>query len=818
MKKLYTLAALSLLGSSLAAQTISVEEAQQKAAKFLSKNNPSMFVATRGQSPLKLAYTSAQGDETYYHVFNYGQNGGFIIIGGDEAAQEVLGYSENGSFDINSIPSNLKAWLNGYDQQISYAIREVKAGRMTINKSKTATRAITKTNIEPLLNGIQWNQDDPYNSEIPTLGPGYTGNYAFATGCVATAGAQVMKYYNYPEKGYGTSDSYQIDYGVTILTFSADYANTTYDWSNMCNKYVGGETDVQKKAVGTLMYHIGVACGMSYGQIGNGGSSASSEKLATAMVKKFGYDKSMSYEYRTSYNDNDWEDLIYNELSNNRPVIYSGRTPNDEGHAFICEGYKDGVFYINWGWGGSSDGYYSLNGTLNPPAMGIGGGSAGFTLEHAAIIGIKPDEGSLTRISFQAAEFSLSAAMAASCSSVLIHGVQVGASSYKSYMYSTSSDVVNTSYGVRLNNASDSYDIVIGTGAFSNHNGPFYDNFTIPANIPVGTYSVAPIFKNENGEWQTAAGLPSTLPTLTVTAPTGIVFEEPIKISNDGNVLLDKFTISFKLKNASTSTYTEPLKIVLWGPDNRSILYLEATDIEAGASKSYLITESNCSDFYNYMNQPGNGVGSYTFSVQNNTLREYYYFNVTAPLNISYEMTDAEWGTICLPYDAEIPSGLTAYTITAVSGSAIVKTEVTSLAKNTPYLLNGAAGTYNFTGPNMTATGTFTEGLLTGTTATGQFAPVNSYVLQNLPSKNGVAFYKVQNRAELTLDPYHAFLRVPAGSAGMASFTLGTAESTGIEDIESAAQDGIAYDIFGNRVDASAKGIVIKNGAKYIIK
>ena len=274
-------------------QTVSVDEARAKAAAFL--NRTAGAKGGTATTDVQLAYTSQQGNETYYYVFNNGSDGqgGFVIIGGDETARTILGYSDNGAFDPNNIPENVKWWLSQYEQQISAAIKN--GGTTAAAKGGIGgVKSLAKADIEPLVK-TKWDQVAPYNTAIPWIfdsSANYTDADALATGCVATAAAQIMKYHEHPAKGTGSSSCTLILNGVT---FQADFESTTYQWDKMAdtydyNKYNNTEFDESENAVATLMYHCGVAADMQYGKIGGTGSSTTTVKMGTGLINYFGYE------------------------------------------------------------------------------------------------------------------------------------------------------------------------------------------------------------------------------------------------------------------------------------------------------------------------------------------------------------------------------------------------------------------------------------------------------------------------------------------------------------------------------------------------
>ena len=376
--------AFASLFTSAMSQEVSVDVAKGRALDFLSSQSvgPKYAKGTASSSDLKLAYTSKSEGKTCFYVFNVGDGDGFVIAGGDESARQILGYSTCGTFDYDQAPDNFRWWLSQYTEQIAHAEAPSQETLAAVAAYR-AKAAQTREDVAPLME-TSWNQTYPYNTEIPV----YESNGSpYLTGCVATAMAQVMKRWNYPEHGTG-SFSYTDD----GHTFSADFGNTTYDWDNMLTSYKGRPiTDDNIKAVGTLMYHAGVALEMNYGV---GESGASDSRVGPALVKYFGYDKSVRHESRNYFTDEGWEELIYNELSAGRPVPYSG-TPadSDTGHAFVCDGYQasTNMFHMNWGWGGVDNNYFTLRGdnALVPSGFGTGG----YNQSQEVTVNIKPDEG-----------------------------------------------------------------------------------------------------------------------------------------------------------------------------------------------------------------------------------------------------------------------------------------------------------------------------------------------------------------------------------------------------------------------------------------
>ncbi len=359
MRKIIVLLAVLLVAFQSTAQnvnshSITIDEAEQIAASFFDnvggkKSNSAKRQAKGVYGKPVLAYKAGTEQDVSFYVFN-NTTEGFVMIGGKSDMPSILGFSYTGAFDYGKAPDNFLWWMKQYETS------------GTIKKTSTNT---TKHSIAPLLT-TKWGQYEPFNNAIPSLGANYK---AFPTGCTATAMSQVMKYYGHPQNGIG-ANSYSITYnGTNTLNFSADFANTYYDWNNMLDDYSAGYNQTQADAVATLMYHAGVSENMKYSSL----SSADSKKGAIALINNFNYDRALTRGERKYFTDNDWENVIYNELANGRPVLYSGTSVNGDetiGHEFICHGYNADydLYAINWGWAGLYDGYFALTGkmALNP--------------------------------------------------------------------------------------------------------------------------------------------------------------------------------------------------------------------------------------------------------------------------------------------------------------------------------------------------------------------------------------------------------------------------------------------------------------------
>lgn len=346
---------LALGYSSLQAKRITQWQAQQQAYSFWGKQMPQ-----KAKAKSRTATTASPSDA--YYVFN-NDAGGFVIIAGDDAVTPVLGYTSTGSFDAENLPDGLKDLLKSYERQIA-----------ALGDNYVANQTATRTAFtgEKLLNTAKWNQGNPFNKYTPN-------NYV--TGCVATAGAIVMKHHGYPAKGTG-SHSYTWNGKTLTANFGHDY-----DWANMPTKYTVGN-DEAFDGVARLMSDLGVAVEMKYDKDGSG---AYIGNLVTALQKYYGYSKLSHLMAIEDVGAEAWNGRLREEIDANRPVLYAASDPARGGHAFVIDGYKDESFSVNWGWGGYCDGFYQI-GALNPESAGKPTGDK-YNVGQSAVFGMEPSDG-----------------------------------------------------------------------------------------------------------------------------------------------------------------------------------------------------------------------------------------------------------------------------------------------------------------------------------------------------------------------------------------------------------------------------------------
>lgn len=281
----------------------------------------------------------------------------------------VMGYTDQAVDAEVEMPANMKSWLDCVNQAAEYVNAHPEYTLGTASASSIV--------INPLLGGIKWNQDYPYNNFCPSGTP---------VGCVATAMAQVLYFYRYPEHGFNKKSYTQGSY-----TLSADFENTYYQWDNMFDTFINSCTDEQKTAVAELSYHCGVAANMNYAPEGSG---AWLERVPHALQKYFGYNSKAAVRNRCNYAYEDWSEMMISELQAGRPIIFAANS-SDVGHCFVIDGINaEGLFHVNWGWGGHYNGYFDI-GILNPHGTGIGGSQEdfGYCFGQGAVMQLCPEEG-----------------------------------------------------------------------------------------------------------------------------------------------------------------------------------------------------------------------------------------------------------------------------------------------------------------------------------------------------------------------------------------------------------------------------------------
>lgn len=396
MRRILLLAVCSLLTSVLLAGPVTKEQAQQVASQFLAGKSVTHRAPALDQLRTEVVLNAVdESGQPYLYAISQDKANGFVIVSGDDRFRSILGYSQTGSFDSANMPDNMRAWLQGYIEEMKYYIAK---GYQPQTGAAHRAAGVKKA-ISPLIQTL-WDQGEPYNQKCPDF---FTYGKS-VTGCVATAMAQVIYYTSYIKGGGNPSSTlapiaaYSCDRnwgGLGKVSVSAVPAGTKLDWGKMLLDYSGSSTADEENAVATLMQVCGASVHMDYANSDNGGSGASTSAVANAMITYFGYDNTTRLVVRDNYSYANWAELVYNEINNARPVLYGGQSSGG-GHAFVIDGYDgDELFHVNWGWGGHQNNYFALS-VMNPgDKSGIGAGSSndGYSYGQDAVIGIQIGSG-----------------------------------------------------------------------------------------------------------------------------------------------------------------------------------------------------------------------------------------------------------------------------------------------------------------------------------------------------------------------------------------------------------------------------------------
>lgn len=392
MKSIFTLLFVFLfLSVSVFAKKVDVADAKKAAKTFVQhidglakKPNDLNLVFT--STTLASPFTSQTRETTpFYYVFNFEGANGFIIISADDAVVPVLAYSTEKKYRLENQADPFIKWMDKYRKEIQEIISKQLIAGDKIEQQWTRLKNGLSMNVEKnketvsQLLSTTWDQMQYYHELCP-----YDNDYNqyVATGCVATAMAQVMKYHNYPQNGEGYHTYNHSKYG----SLSANFGAETYNWSAMPNNVTSNNN-----SVATLMYHCGVGLEMNYGPAQTGGSSTNSlDVVANALKSYFSYSSSTQFTMRQTYTDANWKNLLKDELNNSRPMEYAG-VGQGGGHAFVCDGYDaSDYFHFNWGWSGYYDGYFHMD-QLNPGTGGTGAGAGNYNQYQQIVYGIQPE-------------------------------------------------------------------------------------------------------------------------------------------------------------------------------------------------------------------------------------------------------------------------------------------------------------------------------------------------------------------------------------------------------------------------------------------
>lgn len=807
------------------AQTVSPEDASARAKEFFSTQTDHSGRKFMSR-PLQLAYTASRLGETHFYVFNR-IGGGWVIVGGDEVSSQILGYSDEGCFDMSNINDNARAWLASYEDQISEGIAQTTTStgsRQVPNRRFVKAKSALGSAIAPLIQ-TQWGQFAPFYN----LNPVIEGSHAL-TGCVATAMAQIMNYYQWPASGTGSHSYY---HSATAATYSADFAARDYDWTSVHDKVLsaGFNTPELKSEIARIFNDISISVDMNFGKNGSG---ALSNSPSVALPKYFQYDPGIQYVQKTGY-IGDWDDMLYSELAASRPIIYGG-VDTEGGHEFICDGYKyegeQNMFHFNWGWNGDFDGYF-LTSALNPNIYK-------FNSNQHIIIGIKPlKPGHL-----------LSVVIKDTDPATTINTTKLGGHLQLPDRLDTGLPFLGWT---TANLTSPTSDVP------TYHEAGWFTPTSDMSLYPVFSYS-----SNNKGVpavvfYEDFSCLPATEPTIITGYFNGWLEDSKMNATNicyiNGMVVL-----GYSSAGALTTTPI-PVKAgetvaVTFGIQCYSTPNPLSVSISGGETK----TVSDYTSRWGYSEPLSEVTVSFTAPTDNPTItfsshelvsgeiicidnieisapgNTTYFVTSATPFTAPLTITDAKWGTFYAPADVTLEAGVYAYAVTS-DGSNLQRVLVASgddsrnniIPAYTPVIVyKNVSSTYtkNYSGTfSSKVVSPIVGNLLKGTFCNNsQLSPDDSGVTNYVLQKNGTradwfsVVYDEGTSKFNQLSAFRAYLSTDLSSS--VKSLLDFDPVTGISEIgdeERETRRG-TFTLSGQKVDGSYRGIVIRNGKKYLIK
>ncbi len=432
------------------------------------------------RSSEKGAVNIEKNNENLYFIYNI-NNEGFVIVAGDDDAKPVLGYSKEGIYLAENMPPAFIDLMSNYSRQIlNIKQNNLKADhkiqdewkRMENGESKIDNKS--KGEVGPLLT-TKWNQTTYYNAYCPI-----DRGKQVVTGCVATAMAQIMKYWNHPNKGTGHYSYYHPLFGE----LSANFGNTKYDWANMPNALGKTSSPSEVKAVAKLNYDCGISVNMDYNVEGSGANMA--VMVIKSLKNYFYYSASAQIVSKYDYNDTDWISLLESELINNRPMQCQGYN-NISGHAFVCDGFDNNDYlHYNWGWGGVADGFFSAD-NLNPAGTN-------FDYNQKAIINIQP-------ITIPEKKIELNSNIDIIPDTIIYNK----AFSIKTNIKNSDTSAFYGHFAAFLYDINDNYYFIDSTGNDTLYAGEHFNDLTFSSKgisaATLGTYKLGILYRSATGNW-----------------------------------------------------------------------------------------------------------------------------------------------------------------------------------------------------------------------------------------------------------------------------------------------------------------------------
>lgn len=575
----------------LSARNLPPREALDRAMQSLSLRadvRQSGSAGEEGREEYTLAHVSASG--TYY-VFNR-STGGYIVVSADDGALALLADVPSGTFSPEAMPP-AAAWMLGeYDRQIRTLSTDDGAGTARDAGARDAGEVETHLGLAdyynrwsevPPLMTTQWNQTYPYNVYCPVV-----SGRTCVTGCVATAMAQVVRTIGY-YRGSGMRSTSWLDSSGENIVF--DYASATFDFNGMFDTFPSSAATTESiDQVGRLMLACGLGVAMGYGVSESG---AQSESVPLALVEHFGYDPDYTRIYdNENFSQAQWENMLYTQLHIGRPVYYSGAGAT-AAHAFVIDGYRPtGMYHVNWGWGGVSDGYFRLS-ALNPSQTGTGGGTGGYSLGQSMVCAVPPGED--PGVIYGDMNGSIS---------VVSDGV------YSVYYKSNGKNLLATDIGALITDSDGNVRAEatfwqrqnITASSALRHDAYSYD-FSIHTGLTAGLYRIYPAFKPEGGNYTIAGEIYDRqhFALLTVTDdhryitsnPPGTSFETDMHVAGimPGYDLREGFSgaIAFCVVNNGNLDYSGRLSLTLLNGNYEELASYSSQKVTVAAGTNTIV-------------------------------------------------------------------------------------------------------------------------------------------------------------------------------------------------------------------------------------
>ena len=471
------------------------------------------YAKTKSSSIINDEYLLSGKEAFYIYTSTSLNKSSFLIVSGDAKQPSILAYSDSCAFDVDNMPPAVRYWLQTY-------VAQLKNGQtFSSEKSSPSSIEYKEEGVAPLLQGVKWGQTNPFNKLCPIV-----RNERTVTGCVATAMAQVMRYYSYPTEGKGS-----VDYNTTTnhLRITHDFSKDVFDWGNMADSYSGTYSDVQSDAVAVLMASCGASVKMDYCTSAQGGSGAYQSDILSGYIANYGYDSDAALAIRNYCSTDVWHKLLVGELNAGRPVNYAGSNMRDGGHSFVIDGYRIGNnkypdYHVNWGWNGSCDGYYQIA-DLQPKEGNDYATAAPFSESQQITVGVMPEDGVTSNSQvLLSSKVSCSLSAVRPGSTLTFNASSLYNCSYKEFIGRISAALIGDD-GVlhALSEGSKrQLDYLEGTGILN-------IECTIPSSIETGKYQSCLVYKTSGSEgWKEVYSSSTPVVEVTVDREDGTTSEE----------------------------------------------------------------------------------------------------------------------------------------------------------------------------------------------------------------------------------------------------------------------------------------------------